>query len=371
MHLQQDETTIAKLLKTAGYDTCHSGKWHLNGMFNKPEQTQPGDHGFDHWYSTHNNAGPSHKNPKNFVRNGEPVGPQTGFSCDLVAQESIRWMQERPHPERPFFLFNCFHEPHEPIASPDDLVAGYPQATKRGEAEYYANVENMDRAVGKLLQSLEDLGISEKTLVIFTSDNGPETLNRYSSAFRSHGSPGPLRGMKLHTYDGGIRVPGIVRWKGQIEPGQTLHEPVASVDLLPTLCELVGIELPTGKPLDGTSLLPLLKGEKFARAKPLFWHYYGGMQNRQVAVRDGQWKMVAGWDGNPDMAAGGSLQPGVVTALRASKLTTFELYDVSQDIGERVELSQQHPEVYERLKAFAIQTYAEVLAEGPDWEFRD
>jgi len=368
MHLRKDETTIATLLKSNGYDTCHSGKWHLNGKFNNPEQTQPGDHGFDHWFSTQNNAGPSHRDPNNFVRNGEPVGPLKGFSCELVAEESIHWLKSRKDQSRPFFLFNCFHEPHEPIDSPDDLVAHYPQATKKGEALYYANVENMDRAVGKLLAALKELKIEDETLVVFTSDNGPETLNRYKSAWRSHGSPGPLRGMKLHTYDGGIRVAGIVRWNSHIEPGQTIHEPVCSVDLLPTLCELTGTPLPTSKPLDGTSLLPLLHGDKkLTRSTPLFWHFYGGTDNKQVAVRDGKWKLVAGWDGDPKTGQGGSYRPNIVPLMRASKLVTFELYNVSTDIGETTEVSKENPEIFNRLKTFAQDRYAEVLAEGPDW----
>lgn len=367
MHLKQDETTIATLLQKSGYDTCHVGKWHLNGLFNHPDQTQPDDHGFDHWFATQNNAAPLHRNPVNFVRNGKPIGKQQGFSCELVANEAIHWLEERRGSADPFFMFVCFHEPHEPIDSPDDLVETYPAATKPGEALYYANVTNMDRAVGRLLSTLERLKLSEETLVVFTSDNGPETLNRYKSAWRSHGSPGPLRGMKLHLYDGGIRVPGLIRWKGKIAPGQTSAQPVSSVDLLPTVCELANVAVPTSKTLDGTSLTALFNGQQVARSKPLFWHYFGGTGNRQVALRQGDWKVVAHWDGPANMPVGGSLRPGVVAALKVSRLTHFELYHLSTDIAESIDVAEKYPQKLQELSAIAQRMYQEVIAEGPYW----
>lgn len=367
MYLKRDETTIATLLKQSGYETCHVGKWHLNGLFNDPAHTQPNDHGFDHWFSTHNNAGPSHENPKNFVRNGEPVGEQTGFSCQLVADEAIRWLNDRDDAATPFFMFVCFHEPHEPIASPEDLVQEYPDAKKRGEALYYANVSNMDKAVGRIVEAVDNQNLGEETLIVFTSDNGPETLNRYQNAWRSHGSPGPLRGMKLHVYEGGIRVPGIVRWTGTISPGQVSDVPVGSVDLLPTVCELVDIELPTSKILDGTSLVKLWNGAEIEREEPLFWHYYGGTGNRQFALRDGDWKIVAQWSGGSDMPSGGSLQRGVVPKLKSSSLEQFELYHISEDIAEEHEVSASHPEVFDRLTKLAKEKYSEIIEEGPYW----
>ncbi|HEX5105973.1 MAG TPA: sulfatase-like hydrolase/transferase, partial [Pirellulaceae bacterium] len=122
MHLKAEEVTIATLLKNAGYSTCHSGKWHLNGMFNLPGQPQPGDHGFEHWFSTQNNCLPNHKNPYNFVRSdsvggprgGIPVGPLEGYAAQLVAEEAIAWLREGRDKTKPFFLYLCFHEPHEP-----------------------------------------------------------------------------------------------------------------------------------------------------------------------------------------------------------------------------------------------------------------
>ena len=167
--------TLPALLKGNGYDTCHVGKWHLNGEFNADSQPQPGDFGFDHWFATQNNAAPSHRDPRNFVRNGERVGELSGYSCGLVAEEAVGWLDGRGDAEAPFFLNVWFHEPHQPIASPPELTERYGNETRTElEAEYFANVTNMDRAVGTLLNALDRRGEAEGTVVIFTSDNGPE-----------------------------------------------------------------------------------------------------------------------------------------------------------------------------------------------------
>jgi arylsulfatase A len=367
MHLKRGELTIATLLKRAGYATCHLGKWHLNGRFNSPAQPQPSDHGFDHWFSTRNNADPSHRDPTNFVRDGRAVGPLRGYSSQLIADEAIGWLNSvGTRRDRPFFLFVCFHETHEPIAAPPELVARYPAATKPGEAIYAADVTNMDRAVGRLLGALDALGAAENTLVLFTSDNGPETLNRYVDTSRSYGSPGPLRGMKLHLYEGGIRVPGILRWPGQTRPGQVVDEPVSGVDLLPTLCAIAGIPVPNDRPIDGASWLPLFEGQPIARRVPLFWHYYHAIGRGKAALRDGDWKLIAHWDG-PALPAGAGLHPGDVAILKAAKLTDCELYNLREDLGETRDLAAREPQRVAAMAGRLRSLYAEVLTEGPAW----
>ena len=215
VHMQRDEITIPQLLKDAGYATCQSGKWHCNSRFNSPNQPQPGDAGFDHWFATQNNAAPCHENPNNFVCNGDEVGPLEGYSCQLVVDEATRWLDRhvKENAEQPFFMFITYHEPHEPVASPRSLVDGYKDVTEsEDEAQFFANVENLDNATGRLLATLDRLGKTDNTLVVFTSDNGPETLNRYKRANRSWGRPGLLRGMKLWTTEAGHRVAGIMKW---------------------------------------------------------------------------------------------------------------------------------------------------------------
>lgn len=376
MHLRSSEITIASLLKQAGYETCHVGKWHLNGEFNKPTQPQPGDHGFDHWFSTQNNAAPSHENPRNFVRNGTAVGPREGFSCQLVADEAIRWLDGRKQSENPFFLFVCFHEPHEPVASPADLVATYldeegPKARNEDEAHYFANVTNVDLAVGRLLDTLKDRGVDDNTLVVFTSDNGPETLNRYSNATRSYGSPGPLRGMKLWLYEAGIRVPGIVRWPGVIDAGQENDIPVCSVDLLPTLCELAGVETPRDRPLDGTSLVPLLAGKPFERSKPLVWDYFNAIDGPKAAMRIDDHVLI----GQRTFPHGirtegrGNVDPQTMPVIKAERIGRFELYNLRNDLGQKHDLATEKANLVEKLSPILVERHREVREEGPVWAF--
>lgn len=171
VHMRKGEITISMLLKKAGYATAVSGKWHCNSKFNSSDQPQPGDAGFDHWFATHNNASPSHANPKNFVRNGKDVGALEGYSCQLVADEAVDWLTKHTaeNKDQPFFLYMAFHEPHEPIASPEEIVKTYEGVAKnKKEATYYANVDNMDKAVGKLMAALKKLDIDENTLVVFS-----------------------------------------------------------------------------------------------------------------------------------------------------------------------------------------------------------
>lgn len=367
MHLQKSEITIATLLKNAGYATCLSGKWHCNGKFNQPEQPQPGDHGFEHWFATQNNAAPTHENPTNFVRNGQPVGPQPGYSCQVVASEAIEWLKNGRDPSKPFFQYVCFHEPHEQVASPPDLVAQYPEATKEGQALYFANVTNMDRAVGRLLKALDEMKLADSTLVFFTSDNGPETLARYKNARQSHGSPGPLRGMKLHLYEGGMRVPGILRYPPRLKPGQELHEPVCSLDLLPTFCELAGIEPPDDRALDGTSFTAIFANQPLARKTPLFWHYYRSIGAPKAAMRVGEWMILGLWNG-PPLGPGAGDYPRDAHTIKTAKLVDFELYNLADDLGEQHNLAEKEPKRLKELSALLVKKYTEVQQEGPVWD---
>lgn len=343
MHMPRKEITIASLLRSVGYATCHVGKWHCNGRFNSPEQPQPNDHGFDHWFSTQNNAAPSHRNPTNFVRNGQRVGPLKGFSSDIIVDEAIAWLDRKPK-DRPFCLFVWFHEPHEVVDSPESLVERYSQATKKGEALYYANVAQVDQAVGRLLKKLDEGGYRENTFALFTSDNGPETLNRYLNAWRSHGSPGPLRGMKLHMYEGGTRVPGILRWPGKVKPGSVNDTPIGFVDLLPTLCEAAQVAAPRDRRLDGTSFMPALAGNPLKRKQPLYWQYNDAIGEMKVAMRDGDWKILAN-----------------------AALDRFELYNLRKDRSEKNDLSAKEPKRLNAMVKVLKDLHAEIKKEGPTW----
>jgi arylsulfatase A len=345
MHLREKEVTIATLLRHSGYATCHVGKWHCNGKFNSSEQPQPGDHGFEHWFATQNNARPTHKDPVNFVRNGQPAGALTGYSSELIAHEAIDWLTTSWDRSRPFCLFVWFHAPHEPIATSPEFMDMY---EGHDEAIYYGNVTEMDHAFGRVMKALDDMKLRDETFVMFTSDNGPETLKRYRGAHRSFGSPGPLRAMKLHMYEGGIRVPGIVRWPGKTRPATTCREPVNGTDVLPTLCDIAGVKVPADRPIDGASMLPIFKGRAITRDVPLYWRYDKALSKPlTVAMRQGDWKILAD-----------------------NAMTQFELYNVRQDIGERHNLAETEPQRLERMRKTLAKLHAEIDAEGPEWPGR-
>ena len=361
MHVRKREITIATLLRQAGYATCHTGKWHLNGNFNMVGQPQPSDHGFDHWFSTQNNALPSHENPFNFVRNGKPVGPQEGYAAQLVADEAKNWLVNLRDPEKPFFMFVCFHEPHEPIASAERFRKLYTAPEGSTLPAHHGNVTQMDDAFGRILKTLEDQKLRDNTLIIFTSDNGPAITRRHP-----HGSSGPLRNKKGATYEGGIRVPGIIQWPDHVKPGTTSDVPVCGVDILPTLCAAANIPVPTDRTLDGTNILPLLKGEPIKREKPLYWQFNRARNEPKVVIRDGEWKLLARLD-VPTPKPSGSITEQELIDLKRAKLTGFELYHIQDDIAETTDRSESEREIFEKMKQQMQDIYEEVQAEAPLW----
>ncbi len=364
MHVRRREITVATLLRNAGYDTAHVGKWHLNGMFNDPAQPQPWDHGFQHWFSTQNNALPNHRNPFNFVRNGKAVGRMEGYAADLVAEEAVEWLEKR-QASKPFFLFVCFHEPHEPIASARKFTDLYPSDDPSYSA-HHGNVTQLDAAFGRIVGALDQLKLRDDTLVLFTSDNGPAV-----TSIHPHGSAGPLRAKKGHIYDGGIRVPGIIQWPGVVEPGTTSDQPVCSVDVLPTFCELASVTIPSDRVLDGASFAPLLSGRAIERSKPLYWQFQRASSEVKVAIRDGDWKLNARLSG-PSFRPSGSITLEEMTSMKEAELIGFELYDLRADISESTDLKSKHPATFEKLKKQMIAMHHEVREEGPiwpEWEF--
>ncbi|MBX2876826.1 MAG: sulfatase-like hydrolase/transferase [Saprospiraceae bacterium] len=367
VHLQAHEQTIPALLKSAGYATCLSGKWHCSSRFNSDVQPTPQHFGFDHWFATHNNASPSHHNPKNFVRNGQKVGELEGYSCQLVVDEALQWLQNREE-NQPFFLQVNFHEPHEPIASPPDLVQQYlPTTQNENQAQYFANVQNMDLAVGRLLTYLKQ-NHGENTLIVFSSDNGPETLDRYQRAKRSYGSPGQLKGMKLWTSEAGFRVPGIIQWLGQPTYQGTADAVVSSLDFLPTFCELAGVELPKRK-LDGESIIPLIQVGKQERSKPLLWVFYNALNQHTVALRKDDWKILCQLKTDTSyLPKINNVYDGNEALLRKAELADFVLYNLGQDVAETENVADKYPEVYESMKSQLQLEYADLLAGSHIWK---
>lgn len=364
MHLRNEEVTIAEMLKLKGYRTGHFGKWHLSRL--QSDQPGPADQGFDYSLGTDNNASPSHHNPRNFVRNGNPVGVMEGYSCQIVVDETLAWLSQKGRGEseinaddrEPFFACVWFHEPHQPIASPPELIKKYqqlyPELTKK-EATYHANIENVDNAIGRLLDQLDALELGDNTVVFFTSDNGP--LNRFSRQ--------GLRGQKSHVWEGGHRVPGIWRWPNHIPAGSVSDVPISGVDFFPTVCEIAGIAPPNWK-LDGQSILPLLTGRgDFDRQQPLYWFFY--RLNPALALRSGNWSLIANTnDANRPKAHG--LMREDMPAIKASKPTEFQLYNLKTDLRQQQELSTAKPRVLDNLKESMERIHADVLSNSPVWD---
>jgi arylsulfatase A len=195
--LRRDAVTLAGLLKQVGYATALIGKWHLNGRWDG-SQPLPDDHGFDQWLATGGYPMPSQRDPENFYRNGQAVGKIQGYSSTIIADEAIAWLRGH-NQDRPFFLLVSFHAPHEEVASAEPYVRMYAAANEPNRALYYANITEMDYETGRLLRTLDEIGLSDDTLVLFTSDNGPEMLNRERAPWtaRSYGSAGRLRGRNV------------------------------------------------------------------------------------------------------------------------------------------------------------------------------
>ena len=336
IHLRTCEITLPKLLRDSGYDTCHVGKWHLNGKFNDPEQPQPNDHGYAWWLGTQNNAAPSHAFPKNFVRNGAAVGKAGDYSAPFVAQEAVSWLKTKHDPRKPFFLAVWTHEPHYPIASAERYEKLHAGVADPVERTYRANVTQLDDACGLILEALDDLGVADETLVFFTSDNGPEGDGVKGPG---RGLTGGLRERKRSVYEGGHRVPGLIRWPGRIQPGTESDLVIVGSDFFPTVLAAVGLEPPAGRTLDGVNLLPAISGASIDRPEPLYWRW-GGF----VAYREGAWKLVT-----------------------TEAFEKPELYDLATDRAEEHDLAEREPGqlagMLERLRAHT----AEIEAEGPDW----
>ncbi|WP_237227671.1 sulfatase [Rubinisphaera sp. JC750] len=351
-HLLERETTLAEVLKGAGYATAHVGKWHLGLPTKKFDKPTPDQHGFDYWFATWNNAEPSHKNPKNFIRNGKPVGQLQGYSCQLVAEEAINWLDEKRDKEKPFFLNVWFHEPHAPIAAPDEIVNEY-GGQKDKAAVYSGTIDNTDRAIARLLTKLAEVDAIENTLIVYASDNGSYRDDR----------TGGLRGKKGVNWEGGIRVPGIFCWPGTIPNGQQIDAPAGVVDILPTVCGLLDLDKPE-RHLDGSNLAPLLTQQgEFERHQPLFWHL---QKSRPiVAMRDGRYSLVA--DPDYELSTSNMFQEAWIPKIKAGGYTNFRLYDLQADPQQTTDLAAEKPELVKRMKQQLLDINASIMSDGADW----
>jgi len=320
IHLRDEEITIAEVLKEKNYQTAYFGKWHLGSLSKEDNLDHPFpiDQGFDYFFGTETNAQPSHLNPVNFIRNGKKLSEQKGYSCQIIADDIIKWLENKSG-ENPYFLEVAFHEPHKKVASPENLIAHYPNYTK-ADAEYLANVENLDLAVGRIYKYLEKTGQLKNTFILFTSDNGS-----YRDA-----SNGELKGVKSYVYEGGIRVPGIVFCPKLPQKGVRIHEPAGVVDIFPTLNDITDANTSSEKEMDGTSIFELLEGKDFKRTKPLFWFFYRTSPEIAMRIDD---MMIMGKDHDTIPRTHSFTKPDM-EYIREITLDEYELYDLTNDIKQ-------------------------------------
>jgi arylsulfatase A-like enzyme len=333
--LHRDEITIADVLKERGYATKLVGKWHCG---DQPEFL-PTRHGFDSYYGLPYSNDMGRQNGSEFrpplplLRDEEVIQqqPDQAAITERYVEESVRFLRENR--ETPFFLYFAHMHVHLPLYAADR----FQQISRNGP--YGACVAAIDWAMGAILHELQRLGLEEKTLVIFTSDNGSTT--------RYEGSNAPLRSRKSTTWEGGIRVPCIARWPGKVPAGTVCGEVATAMDFFPTFAVLAGAEVPTDRTIDGKEIAPLLFGEPDAKSPHEAFYYY--MQSNLEAVRVGDWKLHV--------------------AKRKDDLQ--ELYNLAEDIGEENNLYDRHPEKVRELEAYLDRARADLGdgrtgAEGAD-----
>jgi arylsulfatase A len=344
--LPLDEITLAEVLKPAGYVSGHVGKWHLGG-----KGFGPGQQGFDL-----NIAGDQTGSPRSYFAPfqskdgtfmpGLEKAPEGEYLSDRLTAEAEKFVEANR--DRPFFLYLAHYAPHIPLKAKPELVAKYKPGKhgEQGNPNYAAMLESLDDGVGHLLKKLDDLKLAERTVVVFMSDNGGlATLEGTSLAATYNG---PLREGKGHLYEGGTRVPLIVRWPGVTKAGATCGVPVSSIDFFPTVVEACGIRSEVKG--DGVSLAPLLKGGELKR-EALYWHYphYSNQGGRPGgAVRAGNYKLIEFYENG-----------------------RRELYDLGKDVGESRNLIADKPEVAKglaaKLDAWRKEVGARMPTPNPDY----
>ena len=342
--MELDEVTLAEVLKSAGYTTCHIGKWHLGY-----EPWFPDKQGFDI------NIGggeigqpPTYFDPyyQNEQRPSIPAlttRKEGEYLTDRESDECVEFLKK--YRNKPFFLHMCHYAVHTPLQAKKELIDKYDakKKTSQTNAIYAAMIESMDRAVGRMMAALDELGLSERTVIIFTSDNGG--LQDYAT------DNAPLRAGKGYPYEGGIRVPLIIRWPGVVQAGIECDVPVTSVDFFPTICEIAGLDHPSGRVIDGKSLVPLLMQEGPLRREAIFWHFphYRGNIVPYSIIRKGDWKLIKRYEGKP-----------------------FELFYVKEDLSEEDELSELMPgkvkELDADLSTWIKDTGAKLPRKNPDYD---
>lgn len=332
--------TATKLLNAAGYATGHFGKWHLGSG---QGALTPGGYGIDE-HCTTGSAGPQ------LAGRDDPYF--RAKSTAQIVDRTIDFIEKNRH--KPFYVNVWTLLPHATLHPTDEQMKPYePYAPRRVPYEgvkqiYYASVSDLDRQIGRLIKKIDELGLADSTLIAFSSDNGPEDFDIRNAVHSGIGSTGPFRGRKRSLYEGGIRMPFIVRWANHVPAGRVDNTSiVAGIDWLPTICRFAGVKLPDSLNLDGEDMSNPLLGKPRQRAKPLMWQWrfriFGDTTNKSpmLAIRDGKWKLLM----NPDCSR-------------------IELYDIPADPTELDSVADQHREIVKRLSVQLLK-WQETLPPGP------
>ena len=325
--LNADDVTVAEVLQSAGYTTGIVGKW---GLGEPGTPGIPNKQGFDFWFGYLNQRHAHNYWTEYLWRNTEKVefagnSPENrkAYSHDLMTKEALAFIRRAAEGSKPFFLYAAYTIPHGKLHPPDDKPYG-DKPWSQAEKNYAAMVTRLDGDVGRLMALLKELGLDSDTIVFFCSDNG--WTPSYCGARSVFKSGGPLRGNKGNLYEGGIRVPMLVRWPGRIKPGAVSDQVWAFWDFLPTAAEIAGAEAPAN--IDGISMLAAILGrEQKQQHEFLYWEFRTG--GFQQAVRWGDWKGIRH----------GTQQP-------------LELYNLKDDLSEKSDVAKNHPEVVKKIETF-------------------
>lgn len=332
---------VARLLKSAGYTTAHIGKWHLGNNSGGPPTA---DYGFDFVGSTERDGanGPA----------GDPY--YRAKSTQVFVDEALQFIEQAG--SQPFYLQLWTLVPHATLNPTPEQLQVYSKLRAGGKdfphasalQIFAASVTDLDTQIGRLLTELKRQGKDRNTLILFSSDNGPEDIHISNAGHSGVGNAGPFRGRKRSLYEGGVRVPGIMRWPGHVPAGRINDRAVvAGVDWLPTVCRLAGVSIPTDHKLDGEDMTLALQAVSHARTRPLMWEWRFNIAGEpfhhspQLAIRDAQWKLLM----NPDRSR-------------------LELYDLTTDLTQLTNVAEHHPDIVERLAAQVID-WSKSLPPGP------
>ena len=334
-------TSLPQILKDSGYRTALVGKWHLGGSVTGATRTGgPRAHGFDLFFGFmgshvdywHHNRGPD---SQDLWENETKISMDGQYLTTLITDRSIRFIEESAAAGQPFFVDVAYNAPHWPYnrpdrASPPPGSGAHILPTAENpptRADYASMVEAADGGVGRILKALDRLGVSNNTIVIFTNDNGGEWLS----------NGGPLFNRKWTVWEGGIRVPAIVKWPGRIRPGTVSDQPVVTFDWSASIVAAAGAPVPSQ--YEGMNVLPILEGRAAKAERTFFWRSAPNSNRTQQAVRQGDWKLV----------------------VDANHMLLFNLHD---DIGERRDMTAQHTDIVRRLRALLTEWTRSVDAEG-------